>query len=102
MNLYRQIRAIARPATVWALHFIAVYALVSAACAPRAMLSVAQVHVWGGILTGVALIGAIWSAIQPPKGAPEMQKAALWAGLIFSAAILFDGAFLYFFNSCGG
>ncbi|MBD3626150.1 MAG: hypothetical protein HUJ24_12430 [Rhodobacteraceae bacterium] len=102
MTLYRQIRAIARPATAWALHFIAVYALISAACAPRLLLSIPQVHVWGGILTVIALGVSLWSSIRPPRGSPEMRRAAFWAGLIFSATILFDAAFLYFFDSCGG
>lgn len=102
MTLHHQIRAIARPATLWALHFIAIYALVSAACAPRGLLDIAQVHLWAGVLTGVALAITIWPTVRPPRGAPELRAAAFWAGLIFSAAILFDAAFLYLFDSCGG
>ena len=52
-------RAIAKPVLLWALHFTAIYALISAACAPRALLEPAHLVTTAAVLTALAaMIGA--------------------------------------------
>jgi hypothetical protein len=99
--LTRQIFAIARPGLVWAVHFIAIYALISAACAARALIGHPTLLVAGGVVTAICAALCLWSVLAPPSGA-ELKGAAFWSGLIFALAILANASALFLFQSCGG
>ncbi|OAN79433.1 hypothetical protein A8B78_11930 [Jannaschia sp. EhC01] len=52
---------ILRPLLLWAVHFIAIYALISAACAPRLLLEVDAIRVVATIMTAVfAVLLLVW------------------------------------------
>jgi hypothetical protein len=97
----RDILTLIAPATLWAVHFVAIYALISAACAPRAVIGVTTAQIAGGVATVLALALALLAVLRPM---PEtgLATALRWAAAIAAAAILLDGAFLFFFDTCGG
>lgn len=100
-DLRRQIVAITRPGLAWAVHFIAVYALVSASCAARAMIDYPTLLIAVGAATVVALALCLWSVVLGPRGG-DLGRAAFWSGLIFSFATFADTAFLFLVPGCGG
>jgi membrane-associated protease RseP (regulator of RpoE activity) len=90
-------RAIAKPVLLWALHFTAIYALISAAYAPRALLAPAHLVVTAAGLTALAaVLQILWiwrlsdrdrrNALGPDARA--LQHAAWWSGLISLIATL--------------
>ncbi|WP_348657432.1 hypothetical protein [uncultured Sulfitobacter sp.] len=90
-------RAIAKPVLLWALHFATVYALVSAACAPRALLEPAHLVLTAAVLTALAaILQIIWMWRLASHGhrnslgpdAFALQRAAWWTGLISLIATL--------------
>ena len=90
---------IARPWTLWALHFVAIYALVSAACAPRALLDPATMRAMAAAVTGAAAILALVWLIQGRRtvgrlsaDAPQrpLAVAAMWSAALALLAILVD------------
>ena len=100
MERGRDILALVAPGLVWALHFIAVYALISAACAPRALIDMGAIWLWGGIATGIALVAA--GAPLLMRTPAPLRRALTYCVAIALVAILADAAFLYLFPSCGG
>lgn len=99
----RAARAIALPGLAWALHFIAIYALISAACAPRALLGFPALVIASGAVTVAALAICLWPVLRPLRQAPaELARAGFWSGLIFALASLANVSALLFFQSCGG
>ncbi|MEC7760917.1 MAG: hypothetical protein VX874_03265 [Pseudomonadota bacterium] len=100
-ELTRQVVAIARPGLAWAVHFIAIYALISGACAARALFGYAFLLIAGGMATVICAGLCLWSVAAPPAGA-DLKGAAFWSGLIFAMAILANASALFFFQSCGG
>jgi len=100
-----------RPAVVWALHFTTIYALISAACAPRALLEVqtAQMLALAATLGAAALV-LFWvgtgmrNLSRLPKDAPErsLAQAAVWAATISLVAILIDLWPMATLSSCAG
>jgi len=90
---------VARPITLWALHFIAIYALISAACAPRALLDVQVMRAVAGLVTlGAGLLVLIWLFAGSRRlrhcaaSAPErpLATAAVWSATISALAILLN------------
>lgn len=91
------------PGIVWAGHFIAIYALISAACAPRRLLDHAAVLSLGAGATVLALILCLLPAVFARRsGTAEMRRAAFWSGVIFAMAVAAAAAALLFFPGCGG
>lgn len=57
----RQIFQLAQPVTLWSFHFIAVYALISAACAPRGIMAEDVMRAVAALITlGAACILLFW------------------------------------------
>ena len=84
---------IIRPVLLWALHFIAVYALISASCAPRALLeieitraTVAAITLLAGI---AALAWAIGAANTVRRGSTETDARTLARGVLWTNAFSF-------------
>ena len=99
----KQVAAIAGPGLAWAIHFVTIYALISAACAPRALLDYPALALWGGIVTALMLAWCLWSVLFPPAGnGADGQRAAFWSGCIFALAVTFNAAGLFFYQGCGG
>lgn len=88
---------IARPVTLWGLHFIAIYGLISATCAPRGLLDGDTLRLVAGTLTLVAALFAVtWLVTglrrlnRLPGEAPDrpLAVAAFWAAVISLVAML--------------
>ena len=99
--LGRQIWALTLPALAWTIHFIAIYALISAACAPRGLIDMPLVFILGIAATFVCGVVAIWPALWPPSG-EALRFAVRLSAMIFAVAILFDALPLMYSSSCGG
>lgn len=99
----RSVLAVIRPGIVWAVHFTAIYALISAACAPRALLDHGALLLSGGLVTVAALVLCLLPVVFPRRSGPrDMIRAAFWSGLIFALAVLANAGALFFFQGCGG
>lgn len=91
------------PGLVWAAHFIVVYALISAACAARGLISFQSAQNWSAVLTAIACALCLSTVILRPRAAGhDMARAALWSGLIFALAVIVNAGAFMFLNSCGG
>lgn len=99
--LGREIWALTIPAIAWAVHFIAIYTLISAACAPRELISMPLLIILGSAATALCGIVAIWPAIRPPSG-DALRLAVRLGATIFALAILFDAMPLIYSSGCGG
>ena len=99
--LGRQVWALVIPAVAWAVHFIAIYALISAACAPRGVIDVPLMFVLGIVATVICGIAALWPIVLPPHG-DRLTNAVRVNGGIFLLAILFDVLPLIYSSGCGG
>ncbi len=104
-------RRIALPALLWALHFIVVYALISAGCAPRAIIEVEVVRGLVVVATcaaaAVALVWLISSGLErrrAPAGsdAAALASAGWWSALISLLAILANLWPVVLLGSCTG
>lgn len=102
---------IARPVTLWALHFIAIYALISAACAPRDLMEVDAMRLIAVIVTaGAALLVLFWLlrglragyAREPDEPDAPLIAAANWSAFISLVAILANLWPVAFLTSCTG
>lgn len=99
----RSILSVVGPGIVWAVHFVAIYALISAACAPRHLLDHGAVLMAGGAATALSLALCLLPVAVPPRSAPhDLIRAAFWSGLIFAVAVLANAGALLFFQGCGG
>jgi hypothetical protein len=102
-DLTRQIVAIARPGLTWAVHFVAIYALISASCAARAMIGHPTLVIAGGAVTVVAVAACLWSVFAPPAGgSTDLRRAAVWGGLVFALACVANASALFLIQGCGG
>lgn len=90
---------IGRPAVLWALHFTAIYALISAACAPRSLLAVQSAQLVALAVTAVAaalalfwLMASLRRLRAMSRQAPEraLAQAAVWTAAISLLAIGID------------
>lgn len=108
----RPILSITRPVLIWALHFIAVYALISGSCAPRGLLeadiaraAVATLTLLAGILVLAWTIGAM-RVIRRHRGADTPANAhahiAFWTSAIALLATLFNLWPVIFLSGCTG
>jgi hypothetical protein len=87
----RLLLGLAGPPVVWAAHFIAVYAVISAACAPRGMLDPALSGLLVLALTAICLPLSLWPFWgSATRASEEMTRAIRWLSAISAAAILFD------------
>lgn len=87
----RLLLGIAGPPSVWAAHFIAVYALISAACAPRALLEPDVALLSALALTPVALALSIMPLLWPPGIASrELTRGIRWLSAISTTAVVFN------------
>lgn len=107
----RMILHIARPVTLWSLHFIAIYALISAACAPRGVLDVEMMRVLAALGTLATLIFMLVWLVQAtrryrqtPETADErpLVVATLWSVAISLIAILANLWPVALLSTCSG
>ncbi|AHM05091.1 hypothetical protein roselon_02793 [Roseibacterium elongatum DSM 19469] len=80
------------PVLIWALQFAAVYALISAACAPRGLLEADTMAAIVALLTGLAGIGCLAFLISARRRrrraeALALAQAAWWSALISLLAV---------------
>lgn len=95
--------ALAGPPTVWAVHFIAVYALISAACAPRELIGTGWMTAGTTVLTLVCVVAALVPILWTPRsGGPELAHATRWLAAISAAAVVFNALPFLFTTTCGG
>lgn len=95
------ILAMIAPACIWALHFIVLYALISAACAPRMLISPEAAQLWGFVATALAVPAAL-APILRARWADALGRATLALVLFSTVAILADATVFLVFDSCGG
>ena len=95
------ILALIAPTLVWAVHFVAIYALVSAACSPRALIGAPGLLVMGGLVTLVALGGSLAPVLRVLPGRNLRTALAVVSG-ISAATILLQASILILFPGCGG
>ncbi|WP_306118852.1 MULTISPECIES: hypothetical protein [unclassified Roseitalea] len=96
--------ALAAPITIWAVHFIALYGLISASCGPRMLMPIAVMQMTTFIVTVVALIGAGLPLIRVPvrHQGDDLATAIRVCALISVIAIIANALSFPFFSSCGG
>ncbi len=92
------LRDVARPVVIWTLHFILVYAALSAACAERAVASYPAAVIAVSIGTPVALVLAGWGLLR--RGDQPMRIAARVTIIISLLAILFNTAPVLLLDGC--
>lgn len=99
-----QVLALAAPITLWAIHFTILYALVSAACSPRALMSITTMQTLSFIATIIALIGAGLPILRVParRKNDDMATAIRLAAVISVIAIVLSAVAFPFFTNCGG
>lgn len=62
------------PVLIWALHFIALYALISAACAPRGLIAADMVQALAALATGLAAILCLVLLVSTRRAARVRQR----------------------------
>jgi len=101
---------VARPVTLWALHFITVYALISGGCGPRALMTPDMLRVTISLVTLGAGIIALWFVIAAQRRRRgdlndmeiALANAAWWSAVISLVAILFNAMPVALLTSCTG
>jgi hypothetical protein len=102
---------IARPITVWALHFITVYALISAGCAERALLDATSTRIAVALVTLVtALVLLFWTLMagrrirheEPFSATEHLSQAAWWTALISLLAVVANLWPVAMMSTCNG
>jgi len=100
-----------RPALIWALHFVAIYALISAACAPRQLMDVDVMRATASLITlGGAILVLFWllsagrAARQTAGDTTDVVIARItwWCALISLCAITLNLAPIAFLGTCTG
>jgi hypothetical protein len=94
---------VSNPPTIWALHFAAIYAGVSAVCAPRAYFGHGILQVATAVTTLVALlaVGYVWYRMR--RGAAHggvVGIAADWSAAISAVAVLFSAVPVFLIPYC--
>lgn len=95
------------PVLIWALHFSAVYALISAACAPRGLLAPDVMAATVALLTGLAGIGCLAFLVvarrqRRHEDAQPLATAAWWSALISLLAVLANAWPIAILPGCTG
>lgn len=102
---------IARPITVWALHFIAVYALISAGCGERTLLDAATTRASVALLTlATGLLMLFWTVLaarrlrqeEPYSPSESLAQAAWWTALISLIAVVANLWPVAMMSTCNG
>lgn len=102
---------LARPVTLWAVHFIALYALISAACAPRQLLETDLMRVVAALVTLAAALVVLWwllAGMRALRASGEdspsrpMLVAVCWTAGISLLAILANIWPIAALGSCTG
>lgn len=102
---------VVRPVLIWAVHFIAVYALISAACAPRMLLEPDIARASAAILTGLLAVllivwlmraGRIRTRLADDTAQAPLAQAAWWSVQISLLAILANLWPLAVMTTCSG
>lgn len=102
---------IARPVILWALHFAAVYALISAGCAARDLMDPAVLRATVAIVTlGVALVLLVWlimagrvrRSCDPARPEFTLAQTAWWVALISLLAVLANLWPVALMTTCSG
>jgi hypothetical protein len=83
----------AAPIVLWGLHFVTLYVLISASCAPRGLIATERLAVIAALLTAAAAIATLVLLVIAGRGLrrardPAMEQAAWWSALISFLAIL--------------
>lgn len=95
----RPVLTVAAPVLLWSLHFAAVYALISAACAPRALIDIDLLRAIAGIGTlllvlpvvACGLSGIRYSGrVEPGSDGRLWATAASWTATMSLGAILLN------------
>ncbi|MFD0857894.1 hypothetical protein [Roseovarius aquimarinus] len=89
---------IARPTLAWTLHFIFVYAALSAACGERAVTGYSGAVIAIALATVAALVVAGWSLFRGDH--TEFHIAARWTTVISIVAILFSASPVLLLGGC--
>ena len=118
-----QVIHILRPVLLWSLHFTAIYALISAACAPRGLMETEVARASASLVTfAMVLLGAFWLFREvrglrrtadhafdtpdphDPSAARDrnLQGAAIWSAAISVLAMLANLWPIAFLSSCTG
>ena len=92
------LRDMMRPIVIWTLHFILVYAALSAACSEREVTAYATSVVIVAVGTGIALILAGWGLLR--TGDQPLRTAARLVTIISLLAILFNAAPVLLLEGC--
>lgn len=92
------LRGIARPILAWTLHFIVVYAALSAACAERAVTGYPAAVSVIALATVIALMVAGWSFFR--SHGTEFHIAARSTTVISMVAILFSASPILLLGGC--
>jgi hypothetical protein len=94
MTSTRPVLRAAVPVVLWAVHFALIYALLSAACAPRGLVPVETLPATAALLTAglaiatLAFLIVAGRALRRGSSDPAMEQAAWWSALISLLAIL--------------
>ena len=85
------------PVLIWALHFSALYALISAACAPRGLMGIDTMTAVAALGTAAAGIGCVALLLRAGRAfrraddtsqAAPLAQAAWWSALISLLAVM--------------
>lgn len=106
----RSVARIAAPVLVWALHFVAVYGLVSAACGPRGLLGPDTLRAVASLVTAVPAVLCVVLLLAAARGRrrwtdpaeANLNQAAWWAAAIAVLAILANAAPVALLETCSG
>lgn len=107
----RSVLYIIGPVIAWSLHFIAIYALISAACAPRGLIEIDVMRAAAGLITLALSVGVLaWlvTAGRHVRRAADTENdatlatAAWWCALISLLAIFANLWPIAWLTACTG
>jgi len=107
----RPMISILGPVILWSLHFIAVYALISAACAPRGLIGIDVMRATVGLVTlapALAILAWLLTAGHRLREGTEAQTdttfatAAWWCALISLLAVILNLWPVVWLTACTG
>lgn len=101
------------PVLIWALHFAGIYAMISAACAPRAVMDADTLVAVAAIATGAGAIGCLVFLMTAGRArrraddatraeAVPLSQAAWWSALISLLAVLANAWPVATLSGCTG
>lgn len=99
------------PVLIWSLHFATIYALISAACAPRGLLDIATMTAIAAVATGIGAIACLAFLMTATRAlrragdtetAAPLAQAARWSAVISLLAVLANSWPVAILGSCVG